>query len=108
MALQCVKRYKDEQRVTGLISSPRRQALFAWASVNVRGCHSEMEQEYEDRKSSAQQINHVDNDERSDTPWRKIQSEFDCLQEHQLRCDQDVVRHHAEVSESRDSECFHD
>ena len=36
---------------------------------------------------------------------------LNCLQEHQLRRAQDVVRHHAEVDlgpETRDSECAHD
>ena len=53
----------------------------------------------------------ANNDESSSTSWTKLQWTFCYLQEHQLRCAQDVVWHHAEVAlewEARDSECFHD
>ena len=49
--------------------------------------------------------------ESSDTPWRKLQGQPVLLQEHRLRGAQDIVRHHAEADlepEARDQEHFHD
>ena len=43
------------------------------------------------------EIIHVNNNESSDTSWRKLQWQFVHLQEHQLRGAQDVVRLHAET-----------